>query len=115
MAEGAKIARSFADTVRMARRRAQPRKTLLTRITTVCDGEEGYPVVQWGLLEDRSLSGVGISVPGAIPVGTKVTIRGRRRELAGIVRYCRLQGAKYLVGVKLDQEDATWDRFGSGL
>jgi hypothetical protein len=72
-------------------------------------------MTQSGLLEDRSLSGVGFVVPDPIGVGTKVTVRGRVRELPGIVRYCRPKGAQYMVGVRLDQKDSTWNRFGAGL
>ena len=99
----------------MRSRRAQPRKTVLTRITAVCDGQDGPAVIQRGLLENRSLAGVAISVPNRIAIGTKVKIRGTKRELAGVVRNCRLEGPRYLVGVALDQEDVDWDGFGPGL
>ncbi len=68
-----------------------------------------------GLLEDRSRHGVNICVSEPIAVGTKVTIRGRVRELDGVVRHCRYAAGKYFIGIRLDQEDPHWDRFGAGL
>jgi hypothetical protein len=99
----------------MSPRRSEPRKTSISRISVAWEDQDGCPVNQTGLLEDRSRSGVGISVHAPIPVGTKVKIRGRVRELAGIVRHCRLHGEEYLVGLWLDKEDLSWKRFGAGL
>jgi hypothetical protein len=68
------------------------------------------------MLEDRSRSGAGISVNKPIPVGAKVKIRGKRRELVGIVRYCRREEFNYFVGIHYDgAEDAAWASFGAGL
>ena len=99
----------------MPRHRAEPRKTLICRITVCWENEEGYITSQAGLLEDRSRSGVGITVLDPIAIGAKVRIRGRVQELAGTVRHCRLKGAKYFIGIQLEHEDATWNRFGVGL
>jgi len=76
---------------------------------------EGFPRVLTGLIEDRSYSGIGISIQEPIDIGTKVQIRGRLRELSGTVRYCRTRGAKYFVGIELDRKDTSWNRFGAGL
>ncbi len=81
----------------------------------MCEDEFGFPVTRAGLLEDRSLSGFGISVPEPIAIGTKVKVRGRLRELSGIVRYCRPKGVTYLVGIRLDETDEEWSSFGAGL
>jgi hypothetical protein len=59
------------------------------------------------MLEDRSLSGAGISVDKPIPVGTRVKIRGNRSELVGIVRYCYRERFKYLIGIRFDEGDVT--------
>jgi hypothetical protein len=99
----------------MSARRSEPRKTLICRISVICEDRDGFPTTQFGLLEDRSLSGAGFSVPDAIAIGSKVRIRGRLRELAGIVRYCRPKGANYLVGIRLDGGDVEWASFGAGL
>jgi hypothetical protein len=99
----------------MSRRRIEPRKTSISRIYVFWEDQDGCAASQDGLLEDRSRSGLGITVFQPIAIGTKVRIQGRLRELAGIVRHCRLQGAKYLVGIRLDEEDVTWNRFGAGL
>lgn len=68
-----------------------------------------------GLVEDRSRHGVSICVPEAIEIGTRVKIRGRTRELEGTVRHCRSMAGKYFIGIHLDREDSSWDRFGAGL
>jgi len=99
----------------MPRRRREPRKTLICGITVRYEDEEGFPKMQAGLLEDRSLSGVGISVTYPIAIGSKVKIQGRVRGLDGIVLYCRPKGANYFVGIRLDHEDLTWNQFGAGL
>lgn len=99
----------------MPRRRVEPRKTLICRIAAIWTDEEGTVITLSGLLEDRSGSGVGISVPEPIEVGTRLRIRGRMRELHGVVRHCRYARGKYFVGVLLDHEDKAWDRFGVGL
>lgn len=99
----------------MPRRRVEPRKTLICRISATWMDEEGTLFNLAGLLEDRSRSGVGISVPEPIAVGTRVRIRGRVRELRGMVRHCRYWRGKYFVGVLLEDQDKSWDRFGIGL
>jgi hypothetical protein len=87
----------------------------MCRISVAWEDSAGNRKTQSGLLEDRSLSGVGISVVNPIPAGIKVKIWGRRRELAGVVRYCRRGGLKYLVGIRLDEEDEVWASLGAGL
>jgi hypothetical protein len=47
----------------MSLRRTQPRKTLICRISIYWKDEGGVPSMQSGLVEDRSLCGLGISVP----------------------------------------------------
>jgi hypothetical protein len=93
----------------------EPRKALICRISVLWEDQAGFATRQFGLLEDRSLSGVSICVPEPIAIGTKVTIRGRRRELVGIVRYCRPKGPDYFIGVHLEEGDAGWASFGAGL
>jgi hypothetical protein len=96
-------------------RRLEPRKILICRISVSWEDQAGLPAMQVGLLEDRSLSGVGLCVPKPIAVGTKVKIRGRRRELAGIVQHCRPEGTEYFIGVRLDERDLGWAGIGAGL
>lgn len=87
----------------------------MCRISVAWTDREGAQQTQTGLLEDRSLAGAGISVNHPIPVGTKVKFRGRKRELAGIVRYCRRGRINYLIGVRLDERDEAWATIGAGL
>lgn len=99
----------------MSRRRREPRKTLICGITVRYEDDQGLPTMQAGLLEDRSLSGIGISLTYAIAIGSKVKIQGRVRQLDGIVQYCHAKGASYFVGIRLDHEDVIWNQFGAGL
>ena len=76
---------------------------------------DGSSKTQPGLLENRSRSGVGITVTDPIPVGARVKFHGRGKERAGIVRYCRPGGLSFLVGIQLDEADGDWSAFGVGL
>ncbi len=87
----------------------------MCRISVAWTDHRGIQQSQTGLLEDRSLAGAGISVIHPIPVGTKVTFRGRKRELVGTVRYCRRARHNYLVGIRLDERDEAWATIGAGL
>jgi hypothetical protein len=99
----------------MPLRRTGPRKTRICRVAAFWTDEEGTVTRLVGLLEDRSRQGASISVSEPIAVGIKVTIRGRTRELDGTVRHCRYAAGKYLIGIRLDQEDPDWDRFAAGF
>jgi hypothetical protein len=99
----------------MPHRRAGPRKTQICRIFALWTDAEGTVTRLAGLMEDRSRNGVSICVPEPIELGTRVKVRGRTRELEGIVRHCRYTAGKYLIGIHLDHEDTAWDRFGAGL
>jgi hypothetical protein len=98
----------------MRPQRIEPRDAFMSRISVAWEEDSG-PINHPGMLEDRSPSGAGISVSKPIPVGTKVKISGKRRELAGVVRYCRRAELSYLVGIKLDEVDAAWDTSGADL
>jgi hypothetical protein len=75
----------------------------MCRISLVWEDHAGTPKTQAGLMEDRSLSGAGISVTEAIPVGTRVKFCVNGQELIGAVQYCRLNGFNYQVGVRLEK------------
>jgi PilZ domain len=111
----AKILENVADIVGMSHKRTQPRKIQICRICIYWKDQDGLPKVQSGLVEDRSLSGLGITVPDPIPIGTKVQVRGRAKELLGSVRHCRAKGINYLIGIRLDDEDADWNRSFAGI
>jgi len=96
-------------------RRNEPRKTLICRVFALWTDGEGTLTRLPGLVEDRSRYGISLCVPEPIEIGTKVKIRGRQRELEGTVRHCRAAEGKYFIGIQLDKEDASWDRFGAGL
>lgn len=88
--------------MRVAQLRTEPKKTFMCRINILWEDETGAPQSQAGMLEDRSLSGAGISVTKPIPVGAKVKVQGRRVDFSGTVRYCRREQFKYLAGILVD-------------
>ncbi len=92
--------------------RTEPRRVAVCRISVGWVDDYGNPRTESAYLEDRSLSGVGLSLTNPIPIGTKVTLRERGRDLAGVVRYCRLGGLKYQIGIHLDQVNGAWSKFG---
>jgi len=87
----------------------------MCRISVAWEDADGSPKTQAGVLEDRSPNGAGVCVNKPVPVGTKVKIKGRRRELTGVVRHCRTEEFKYFVGIQLDAADSEWDSLGGGL
>jgi len=99
----------------MRHTRSEPRKVFLCRITITWESETDGLKSQSGLLEDRSRSGAGVSVDDPIPVGTAVKIRGRKRELSAIVKYCYPKNMRYLVGVRYDEVDEGWATIRAGL
>src|SRR5579862_4977099 len=92
----------------MRRTRTEPRKVFLCRVTVDWEKHGTAIQSQSGLLEDRSRSGAGISVDNPIPVGANVKIRGRHRELAGVVRHCRREDMRYILGIQYREADVTW-------
>jgi len=100
---------------RIHQARTEPRIAVICRISVVWEDPDGSPKTQPGMLEDRSRSGVGISVKAPIPVGAKVKVGGRHRELIGVVRHCHRHEFNYLVGIQLDEADLSWASLGAGL
>ncbi len=60
------------------------------------------------MIEDKSVSGLGIQLAKSIPVGTPITVRFGDRMAAGVVRRCVKIGFGVLVGMsfELDQRNA---------
>lgn len=77
----------------------------MCRIAITWEDETGGPRKQQAILEDKSSSGVGVSVKKAIPAGTRVNLRERDQERAGIVRYCRSDEMGYFIGIQFDKCD----------
>jgi hypothetical protein len=77
----------------------------MCRVAVNWKDQGGDAKTQAGMLEDRSPSGAGISLPKAIPAGTRIKIIENNRELAGTVRYCRPEDSGYFLGVQLDQSN----------
>lgn len=55
-------------------------------------------------MEDKSLSGACIRLNLPIQVGTKLWVQWRFEEFSGIAKYCRSEGAEYVVGIRRDKD-----------
>jgi hypothetical protein len=60
-----------------------------------------------GMIEDRSVSGLGIQVAKRIPVGTSVKVNFRNQIVAAVVRRCVREGFGTLIGVSFEQDTGT--------
>lgn len=60
-----------------------------------------------GMIEDRSVSGLGIQVAKRIPIGTWVKVKFRNHVVDAVVRRCVREGVGILVGVSFEQETET--------
>jgi hypothetical protein len=85
--------------------RREPRRQVMCRIEITWEDEAGGLRNQQAMLEDKSVSGAGISARKAIPAGTRINLRERDQERAGVVRYCRPDEIGYLIGIQFDKSD----------
>jgi hypothetical protein len=66
------------------------------------------------MIEDRSISGLGIEVSRAIPVGTSVRVRLGNEMISAVVRRCIKTGFGNFVGVSFEapaaptESNASW-------
>lgn len=63
--------------------------------------ENGTTLKQLGNVEDRSLSGIGVVVGDALPIGTLLGVSYGERNLAGIVRHQRRLAEGHFLGIEL--------------
>ena len=56
-------------------------------------------------IEDTSRSGACIRVPVPINVGAKLKIKWHREEFSGVAKYCRRDGADYVLGIQRETSE----------
>lgn len=56
------------------------------------------------ILENLSLSGVGLFTGVPIPLETEVHIHGQEAQLTGRVKQCRFRENGYVIGLELDEQ-----------
>jgi len=69
------------------------------------DGNEQMTIP--GMIEDKSVSGLGIQIAKPIAVGTSVKVKFRNHEVAAVVRRCIRDGFRTLIGVSFEEETQT--------
>ena len=97
----------------MSERRKNPRIPYVARTQILWDGPNGEITVS-GMIEDKSISGLGIEVPRPIPVGTSVRVRLGKEIISAVVRRCFKSGFGSFVGVSYDIPPAEAGTAGSG-
>jgi hypothetical protein len=82
-------------------KRREPRRAFISRVELQWEDPDGSTRRADAIIEDKSLSGLGMRLHKSIPVGTRVLIKQGTQELGGIVKHCISEGYEYIVGVKL--------------
>jgi hypothetical protein len=87
----------------VAERRKDPRTPYISRAEVSWNnGNEEVRIS--GMIEDKSVSGLGIQVGKPIPVGTSITVRFGDRMAAGVVRRCVKLGVGVLIGMSFEAD-----------
>jgi len=92
--------RHLADTELVDERRKDPRIPLMSRVAVEWRDQDGTQMTASGTLEDKSSSGACIRLKEAIPVGTKLTVKGPRGELDYQVMNSRMETGYYVLGLR---------------
>lgn len=85
--------------------RIEPRESIMYRVGISWEDVNGGEKNHEGMLEDKSPSGAGIFVRDAIAAGTRIKVREKNNERAGVVRYCRPDQTGFFIGVKYDTRE----------
>jgi hypothetical protein len=89
----------------MNERRAHLRTPKMVRIETAWKDENGRSHVAAAMIEDSSISGVGVRIKAPISVGAKVEIRSHKEQFSGIVMRCRQNGPEFFIGIKREKAE----------
>jgi hypothetical protein len=78
------------------------RKPVMTWVEASWDDPSGKLQTVQARMEDRSSGGACIRLKTRIDVGSKVRIEWRFEQFSGTTKYCRSEGAEYVVGIERD-------------
>jgi PilZ domain len=84
----------------MDEKRKDPRIPLMSRVAVEWQYQDGTQRTASATLEDKSRSGACIRLKEAIPVGTKLTVKGPRGELDYQVMNSRMETGYYVLGLR---------------
>ena len=90
-----------SDIKEVSERRKDPRIPYIARTQIIWDSPNGE-ISLTGMIEDKSVSGLGIEVSRAIPVGTSVRIRLGNQMISAVVRRCIKTDFGSFVGVSFE-------------
>ena len=83
----------------MRQNRQLPRKECLAKVRINWQAEgRGYK--EFGMIEDKSEGGLGITFPTQIPIGSVVAIIQGFSTSFAVVRHCSRQKSKFFIGVE---------------
>jgi hypothetical protein len=78
------------------------RKPVMTWVEASWDDPSGKAQTVQARMEDRSSGGACIRLKTRIDAGSKVRIKWRFEQFSGTTKYCRSEGAEYVVGIERD-------------
>src|SRR5580700_9343277 len=78
------------------------RMPVMTLVEASWEDQSGASRTAAARMEDRSTGGACIRIKTAIGVGSKVRIKWRFEQFSGTTKYCRSEGAEYVVGIERD-------------
>ncbi len=99
MAGTLKLSGTFVEMGFMRQNRRLPRKECLARVSVNWQ-TEGRGNKEFGMIEDKSEGGLGITFPTPINVGAVVAITQGFSTTFAVVRHCSRQKTKFFLGVE---------------
>jgi hypothetical protein len=84
--------------------RVEPRRVVISRVEVRWQDALGEARVSTALVEDTSRRGACLRISEPIDAGTRLKVAGRREDFAGVAKYCRPDGAGYLIGIYRDPQ-----------
>jgi hypothetical protein len=78
------------------------RKPVMTWVEASWDDPSGKSQIAPARMEDKSSGGACIRLRTRIGVGSKLRIKWRFEQFSGTTKYCRSEGAEYVVGIQRD-------------
>ena len=94
---------SVLPVLHLAERRKHERTPFVSRTEVSWSSDEGELTIP-GMIEDKSISGLGIHTAKPIPPGTWVKVKFRDQMLLAVVRRCIKVPLGFLIGVSFEQE-----------
>jgi hypothetical protein len=83
----------------------EPRTAIMAVAEVVWEDQLGTLQGAVARIEDTSRSGACIRVPVPISVGAKLKIKWHREEFSGVAKYCRRDGADYVLGIQRETSE----------